>query len=386
MHERHFAVVVIGGGPAGASAGYTLATNGIETCIIDKHHFPRDKLCGGLLTLRTKNIFDRIFAADWNRILHGTAHGVNLFRRNVLLAKMKSSSSIFFTQRIEYDAFLIDLASSSGANLVSGSAVKQIDLHRQRIILADGSRISYDILVGADGVNSLVGRVLCGRSFYKNRIGFALETEVARGDFDDSSLIPEIHLGAARWGYAWVFPKRDSVTIGIGGLHKYNKNLMEKFYEFIILRLRHLPEMRIRGHFVPFGDFRKSPGRGNVLLCGDAAGLVDSMTGEGIAFAMESGHAAAIAVIEHLHHRRNVSPYELYLSRYRKISAVIRLSNRYRNFVYPRFSEMALSKFLPHCRTLQEGYLNILADKIEYSHLPVLFRRQLYFGLQKLID
>ncbi|PIV88142.1 MAG: geranylgeranyl reductase, partial [Hydrogenophilales bacterium CG17_big_fil_post_rev_8_21_14_2_50_63_12] len=83
-----------------------------------------------------------------------------------------------------------------------------------------------------------------------------------------------------------------------GGLHAKNPALKKVFHGFLAARFGSVPEGRIKGHYLPFGDYRKVPGRRNVLLCGDAAGLVDPITGEGIAFAMLSGLYAAEAIIE----------------------------------------------------------------------------------------
>ena len=65
MGERHYTVVIIGAGPAGSSAAMTLATRGIDVCLIDKKEFPREKLCGGLLTRRCKKIFEQVFVEKW---------------------------------------------------------------------------------------------------------------------------------------------------------------------------------------------------------------------------------------------------------------------------------------------------------------------------------
>jgi menaquinone-9 beta-reductase len=383
VHNKHFAVAVIGAGPAGTSAAHTLASHGIQTCIIDKCQFPRDKLCGGLLTLRSKKIFDRVFSDDWDQVLHTTAHGVKFFYRNSVLPEVPPYSEIYFTQRKDYDQYLLQLAARKGAVLILGTSAKEFNLSKRHVFLADGSTISYDVLIGADGVNSLVSRSLFGKTFRQDKIGFALEIEVDRGESRCTAFKPEIHMGAARWGYAWVFPKRETLTVGIGGIHKYNPDLKERFRQFINARFDRLPDYRIRGYFVPFGAFKKHPGREDILLCGDAAGLVDSLTGEGIAFAMESGHAAALAALDRLRNKSKMTAYELYLPHYRTITNTIRLSNRYRPLVFARLFEPIFAKLLSDATTLQYGFLDILADAKQYSDLPTIARRQAYLGCKK---
>ena len=90
--ESKYQVVVMGGGPAGSSAAYTLAGAGVKVCLIDRSIFPRDKLCGGLLTIRSKRAFQRIFKADWTPVIQTVSKGAER-GRFLIMAIPRSTSS-----------------------------------------------------------------------------------------------------------------------------------------------------------------------------------------------------------------------------------------------------------------------------------------------------
>ena len=379
---RHFPAVVIGAGPAGAAAAFTLASSGVPTCLIDRRKFPRDKLCGGLLTLRAKKTFDRVFAGNWGGLVEATAGGIQFYARSGRIDPPEIYSTLFFTQRYHFDNALLTMARSAGCTVRLGSGVRQIDLARKSVQLPDGEVIRYDYLIGADGVNSVVAKTLFGAAFDRKTIGFALEMDVPANLLPDASTLPEIHFGVARWGYGWVFPKQGIYTVGMGGLYALNPDLRARFERFLIKRLGTLPAQKIKGHFVPFGDFRRQPGRDNVLLCGDAAGLVDSITGEGIAFAMQSGNAAGAAIAAAL--AAGVAPLEQYMHEYSAITTHIRKSNFYRRLIFPRLSEKLFLAAIPDASTIQRSYLDLLAADIEYDALPGRIWIQLQNGGRKI--
>jgi geranylgeranyl reductase family protein len=383
--KRHHMVLIIGGGPAGASAAHTLASHGMDAALIDKAVFPRDKLCGGLLTLRSRKIYSRIFAAAWEPVVDFTAHGVKFFHRASLLNEVADSSELYFTRRLDFDHYLLGQAIARGATAYLGDAVVTLDVRERTCRLRSGTELTFDYLVGADGVNSLVAKNLFGKAFDHDSIAFALEMEVDRKQFPQAFSDPEIVFGLARWGYGWVFPKKDTLTVGIGGLHAKNPELKKMFLAFLAARFGRIPAGRIKGHYLPFGDYRKVPGRGNVLLCGDAAGLVEPITGEGIAFAMQSGLYAAEAIIEAAASGRDALP--CYQRRYRKITRDFDHANRLRYLLFPKASERLFLKVLPASKTLPRKHLELMADKLQYDDyfrylmfraLKALAKRALY--------
>jgi len=205
--KKHYSAIVIGGGPAGSSAAYTLARHGIDVCLIDKAVFPRNKLCGGLLTLRSKKIFSQVFDAPWDKAFELEANGVKFFYRETQLNSVENYSQLFFTCRIDFDDYLIKLAASKGVDLHLGDPVASIDLKHKTCRLRSGAEFTYDYLVGADGVSSIVAKTIYGSAFDKQKIALALEIEVDREKVGRLITNPEIYFGVVNWGYGWVLPK-----------------------------------------------------------------------------------------------------------------------------------------------------------------------------------
>jgi len=365
--DAQFDAVIAGGGPAGSAAAYTLAARGFRVAVVDRSAFPREKLCGGLLTPRAKKIFERVFQADWSPAIHRTARGAKFFSREDLLSSVADYRDFHFTCRSEFDALLLALAVKRGATLLEKRTVKSFDPDRNTIHLVEGGEIRADFVIGADGVNSAIARALFGAAFNPHTIGFGLELEVARGGPGREITDPEIYFGLIGWGYGWVFPKRDTLTAGLGGSLRRNPRLVDSFRSFLKERFGEIPPGRIKGHHIPFGDFRVRPGRGSVMLCGDAAGLVEPVTGEGIAFAMQSGYFAAEAVRAAADAGQPASAYERYLADYETIAAEFRHANRLRHLLFPRAAQKLFSMVLPHAESIPRRHMDLMADEIGYS-------------------
>jgi flavin-dependent dehydrogenase len=192
----------------------------------------------------------------------------------------------------------------------------------------------------------------------------------------------EIDFGMVEWGYGWVFPKRRSITVGVGGLHLRNPAMREALNRYLAAKGLDPAAYRQKGQYIPFGDFRARPGAGRVLLCGDAAGLVDSITGEGIAYAMQTGAAAARAVADAAGPDEALADYQRVLS---PVFGSLRQANLWRNLIFASWSKPAFTRFLGDAGTLQRGFMDILAGRKDYDALPGLLALQAWRAVRKTV-
>lgn len=363
---EQFDVIVIGAGPAGSSAAMSLASHGYRVAIVDKKLFPREKLCGGLLTQRSEKTYRQIFNKPWDEIIQYRSKGLRILDGHKLLNQLDDYKTLAFTNRRDFDAFLLDQALDAGAQGFFGEGVKEIDINNTVVTVGNKMQIKASCIVGADGVNSKVAHAIFGYAFRKPQTAFGLEIEVPRKDTDIVVDRPEIAFGHINWGYAWVFPKKDSYTVGIGGLYGKNEDIKKQFVEFSNKRFEKQLDYKIKGHFIPFGEFRRYPGRHNILLCGDAAGLVEPITGEGIAFAMQSGHYAALSCIKALQEKRPDRAYTHYFSLYKKVSRDIRHANRLKSFIFRQKINRLFLALLPRHRGALKLHVDLMSDDISY--------------------
>lgn len=358
-----FDLIVLGAGPAGAAAAMTAARKGLRVALVDKARFPRNKLCGGGLTGRAVTHYRRIFG--------GTLPPVPFERRDSFafhafgqsLGDSRDAPPLHLIMRFQFDAALVQQALDAGAMDFTGQS-GNLDTDAPAVDLLH-HRLEATILIAADGVNSPTAKVLFGDAFDKRRIGFALEVE-RPGAEPDRPL--RIDFGAADWGYGWQFPKPTGTTIGVGGVLSRNSDMKAAMRRYLA-ELEVPEELPVKGQFLPFGDFRATPGRGRILLAGDAAGLVDPITGEGIAHALDSGALAAEAARDALVSNTPDTALATYTRSLRPIHRGIRHAGLLRNLMFREALRPAFIRSFRSSRTLRSEYLRLMAGETEYGPL-----------------
>jgi geranylgeranyl reductase family protein len=369
----HTPVLIIGGGPAGSAAASTLAQAGVGCLVLDKSDFPRDKLCGGLVTGRCMTLLHDVFGLAYDEEILNQSSDIKLMMRSETLSRVTDHSTLFFTMRQKFDNWLLERAKSYGAKLKTGVGVDQIKPNS--VILSDGSEINFDILIGCDGVNSMVARHLFGRSFDPKTIGFGLEAEVP---ISDKKHHVEIDFGAVNWGYGWAFPKQKTVTIGVGGIHTENPKLKDQMQSYLLGQGIDPATCKIKGQYIPFGDYREISGHNNIVLCGDAAGFVDPITGEGIGYAIQSGAQAAQAAINALAMKQPEQVYDLYYRATAPIRSDLKRAKAWRYVIFAKPLRPVFKRFFGRTGTLSRGYLDIMSGTRDYTDLPRLLLKRIF--------
>jgi geranylgeranyl reductase family protein len=303
---ERYDVAVIGAGPAGSVTAIHLARGGARVLLVDKATFPRDKPCGGGLTLRAVRQLpvdpSPVVEHEVDRMAFRVGWRAHFERRG------RRGPFVLMTQRRRLDQFLVEQAVESGAEFRDGVKISVgTDSGRGLSLEMSGAEIRADLIVGADGANGTTARALGLGGPVTH--GVAFEGNAA---FDERYRgLAVIELGTIPGGYGWVFPKGDHVNVGVGGWEDEGPRLRGHLAE---LCRRHGIDgdslESVRGHRLPLRRSGFVAARGPAILVGDAAGLVDPLTGDGMYEAFVSARLASAAVLDVLTGRtETVDPY-----------------------------------------------------------------------------
>jgi geranylgeranyl reductase family protein len=298
---ERFDVIVVGAGPAGSVTATHLARGGARVLLLDKARFPRDKPCGGGLTIRAVNELPVSVEPVVEHVVDRIGLRLDYEAR---VERHGRAPLVLMTQRIRLDHHLLEQAAAAGADVRDGVKVTDVAADGAGAsVHVDGRRLEAAALVGADGVNGPVRKALGLGGEYV--LGVALEANVPNDLVGERYHgIAELELGIIPGGYGWVFPKGDHVNVGVGGWEREGPTLRGHLAE---LCRQHgiAPEAveSIRGHRLPLRRPGSIAARGRALLVGDAAGLVDPLSGDGMYEAFVSARLASAAVLELLEGR-----------------------------------------------------------------------------------
>jgi geranylgeranyl reductase family protein len=321
---QRFDVIVVGAGPAGSTAAHRLASRGARVALLDRATFPRDKPCGGGVTVRgLKHI-----PVDITPVVEDEVRTVELgFGYRDRLERSADDPLVLMTQRRRLDAHLAQAAATAGAEFREGVRVRGIELTPDGAVVAtDTERLAATAVIGADGCNGVSARALglgAGVTY-----GVAYEGNVAWSDLPRERWRGRLLLefDTIPGGYAWIFPKGDHANLGVGGWGREAPNLKEHLAR--LCAVAGVPVDAVthaRGYRLPLRAPGATVARDRALVVGDAAGLVDPMSGDGMYEAFLSSRLAAAAVGDLLDGRaRDLTPYQRALdgalSRHRAVS------------------------------------------------------------------
>jgi len=297
MPEK-YDVVIVGCGPAGASCAGRASELGLSVVAIDRATFPRSKPCAAGLTQTAL----ALLGADADRVAHYAANRLRIESERVSVLLTARAPIIRTTTRRELDALLVERAEESGACIEYGAAATGV-LVGENSVTVTTREGSYEgrYLVGADGPRSVVAR---SRGYLKQRLCGAAYVRAfppSPSELGRFKGTVYLHPTATVRGYGWIFPKRDHLNVGVYSQRALHSALLQDLARY--LRWLGIETWASRGPFaapIPTVARLGDLGRGRVLLVGDAAGLADPTTGEGIPHAMASGRLAAESVAEAL--------------------------------------------------------------------------------------
>jgi geranylgeranyl reductase family protein len=356
-------VVIVGAGPAGATAARTLALSGARVTLLDRARFPRNKPCGGAISMRALTRFPYLRKAV-DQIDTRTISRLHLESPSGEVAPLQAEEpAALMVRRIEFDRLLVGLAQDAGAELHEGVEVTQAERTRGAINLTtrSGARITAPLVIAADGANSVVAKRLgLNRRWASSAVALDMMEETPFEELRCAD--PEalwVAYGYKRsHGYAYVFPKLRHVNVGIGYVLDHYKTVvgeapydLQRRFVGSLCREGILEGRSDRRRFtpalIPVGGPLKVPRRvtERVMLVGDAGGFVNGFTAEGIYYGMVSGQLAARAAA-------TASPAQAFERAWRReIGAELRDSVLVRRFLFrnPRhIDEMVKGARLHH--------------------------------------
>jgi len=320
MESEEYDVVIVGAGPAGCSCAYQLAATGIKVALLEKEIFPRDKTCGDALSTDVVNQLYRMDAAlaqqFKEQVVKKTSRGIRFFspdNKCLDIGLTDDLTSSYIARRIDFDHFYFEqVRQRPGIDAYVDCKVEELtSLENEIIITTTKKKFRTKMVIGADGAYSVVTRKLgnhmvekdhyCAglRQYYENVSGFHQNDFIELHFYD--GIMP---------GYFWIFPlPNNQANVGLAMLSskviKQKINLKEKLADIIQHHPAVAPRFKeakpleaIKGYGLPLGSKKRTCSGHRFLLTGDAAGLIDPFTGEGIGNAIRSGRLAAAHVIK----------------------------------------------------------------------------------------
>ncbi|MCP9438448.1 MAG: geranylgeranyl reductase family protein [Nitrospira sp.] len=291
-------VIVVGAGPAGSCAAWKLAQAGMAVAVLEKAALPRYKVCGGGLVGQTM----QWLPIDVRHVVEHKCYRARLdfLSSGLSFTTQRTIPVVSMTMRSEFDFALLSAARAEGAAIHERCFVRNLSHHGDSItVITPQGPMRARFIVAADGVFSSVARSM---EWEDNRLLIpALEYEVtvpfdqvrrfegiARFDFD---VVPQ--------GYAWVFPKRTHLSIGVLSMAKQRHGLRTAIAHYMdLLGCGSAAGVERYGFVIPVRPRKGGFAKKRVLLVGDAAGFADPVTGEGISSAVRSGLLAAQSLID----------------------------------------------------------------------------------------
>lgn len=311
-----FDVAIIGAGPAGTAAAFDLLAKGLKVLVLDKYEFPRKKACAGGVTPKAYNLFKY----DISSVIKRECRTVKINPSNKKPFFIRDENTLcYMTKREELDLFSLNKVVEKGADFKVIKKIQSINqTHSSVEINTPGQKFKASFLIGADGANSRVRKLVSKGGFYKKQ--FAMEADLKIDRPDNYQM--EFDFSKPKNCYYWIFPKDDHVNIGIYSVDPNVRLHRKQLKEYANERFNSNKLEAIKGYPICTGGFNYRLDSKRIFLVGDAAGLSERLLGEGIFFALKSGQMAALAILES---KIGIVPAkDFYLKKLKEIQADLR--------------------------------------------------------------
>jgi len=374
-------VIIVGAGPAGATLGFELTRKGLDVLILEKDRLPRPKTCAGGITVKAAELLD----LDISPVVHHMVYGFRVkYKNKKEFTRWYDEPLIYMVMRDEFDHLLVQRAQATGAVVADNQRVSRLQVTSKGVeVLTDHDVFTTKILVGADGARSIVAENLGLMTGTEFGIGMEAEIAVSKEQMANWDSLAGLSIGYNRGGFGWVFPKKDHLSVGIGGTLRQAKRLKSVYREVIEAHdLGSYENIKVRSHYLPVRKNGAAIQCERSLLIGDAAGLVDPFTGEGIYNAIRSACIAAPVIIRSLQTGNvNLTGYQEAVDRelMPELKASRAFSKIYAWFPGLYFDAVKRSYRLwrAHCRVLrgERSYVSIKKKLGVFQFLVDLFGR-----------
>jgi geranylgeranyl reductase family protein len=285
-------VIVVGAGIGGAAVAYYLGEAGCRALVLEKEWLPRYKPCGG----GVPNSVFRLFPFSLDEAIEARVAKTRYsYRGEDEVTVPLPGEPITMVMRDKFDALILEQAR---CEVREAAAVTEVVESEDSVVVStkDGQEFRGRYLIGADGANSIIARELGLRR--GKVMGAAIEAEVPLSPIADWAQTALFEFGALRYGYLWVFPKREHLSVGIGSFRKRKEKLRDILRQEMAKFGISLDGIELHGHPLPVYICSERLNTTRSLLVGDAAGLMDPLSGEGIRYTVKSARLAAEAIIQ----------------------------------------------------------------------------------------
>ncbi|QMU64775.1 MAG: geranylgeranyl reductase family protein [Flavobacteriaceae bacterium] len=272
---KYFDVAIIGSGPSGASTAFHLAKNGVSTVIIEKETLPRYKTCGGGFVYRGR----KALPFDISSVVEREFYKVDIYLGKKLHFKTEREQPIItMIMRDAFDKLMTEKATALGVVLLEDNKLKAITHQNDKITITTSKQtITSKFVIAADGALSPTAKLAGWKTDTRFLIP-ALEYEVQVSDenFDLFSKEVRFDMDAIPYGYAWSFPKKNHLSVGIASARRAKINLKKYYQEYLAsIGLTAILSESQHGFQIPVTSRTDGFVKNNVFLTGDAAGFAD---------------------------------------------------------------------------------------------------------------